>query len=114
MTVIPLRPRRGQGTDPPKTRPRGTLSLTDVETMRLRAALKNLRGLFGSWGCLAEAMGVNETTVTLFVSDRRLGGSPGMALAASRAAGVSVEALLGDLKVAASCPHCGAAWEVRS
>ncbi|EYF05802.1 transcriptional regulator [Chondromyces apiculatus] len=80
--------------------------------MRLRAALRNLRALYGSWNCLAEVMGVNPRSLTTIVSGKPT--SPGMAVRAARAAGTTVEALLGDLKVAASCPHCGTAWEVRS
>ncbi|EYF02033.1 transcriptional regulator [Chondromyces apiculatus] len=80
--------------------------------MRLRAALRNLRALYGSWDCLAEVMGVSPGTLASIVSGKD--SSPGMAVRAARAAGTTVEALLGDLKVAASCPHCGAAWEVRS
>ena len=41
-------------------------------------------------------------------------GSPGMALAASRAAGTTVNALLDGPKMAGKCPHCGAAWAVSS
>ena len=82
--------------------------------MRLRAALRNLRGLSGSWGCLAEAMEVKAKTLTLFIHSPRRGGSPGMALAAARAASVSVESLLGEPRVVGSCQRCGAAWAVRS
>ncbi|EYF06017.1 Hypothetical protein CAP_2477 [Chondromyces apiculatus DSM 436] len=78
--------------------------------MRLRAALRNLRALYGSYGALAEVMGVSPSSLANIVSGRPA--SPGMAVRAARAAGTTVEALLGDLKVAASCPHCGAAWEV--
>ena len=114
MTVVPLRPRRGQGTDPPPRRPRGTVSLSDAEAMRLRAALRNLKSLYGTWGCLAEVMGVNASTLQNFISNSTRGASPGMAVAAARAAGTTVDALLGGPKVAGPCPYCGAAWEVRS
>ena len=114
MTVVHLRPPKGQGIDPPAARRRGTISLTDAEAMRLRAALRNLKGLYGSWACLAEVMGVNASTLQNFISSSTKGASPGMAVAAARAAGTTVDALLGGPKVAGSCPHCGATWEVRS
>ncbi|WP_437951036.1 hypothetical protein WME98_09650 [Sorangium sp. So ce296] len=34
--------------------------------MRLRAALRSLRTLFGGWVCLAAAMDVSKTTITNF------------------------------------------------
>jgi hypothetical protein len=114
MSVVHLRPPKGQGIDPPAARPRSTVSLTDAEAMRLRAALRNLKSLYGTWTCLADVMGVSPRTLQNFISSTRRGASPGMAVAAARAAGTTVDALLGGPKVAGSCPHCGAAWEVRS
>ncbi|AKT39555.1 hypothetical protein [Chondromyces crocatus] len=111
MNVVRLRPHQGKGTGLPGPR-RSSIQLTDTEQMRLRAALRNLRALYGSWDCLAEVMGVRPGTLATIVSGKPT--SPGMAVRAARAAGTTVEAILGDLKVAASCPHCGAAWEVRS
>lgn len=111
MTVIPLRPHGGQGTDPPAVQsPR---RLTDTEAMRLRAALRNLRALYGSWACLAAAMGVKVKTLTTFVSSTSRGASPGIALAAARAAGTTVDALLGAPRAVSTCPHCGASWQVK-
>lgn len=110
MTVIPLRPRGGQGTDPPAERPRGAI-LTDVEQARLRAALRNLRALYGSWACLAEAMGVKKGTLANIASGRPASGT--IALRAARAAGSTVDALLGAPRAVTTCPHCGAAWEVK-
>ncbi|EYF07261.1 Hypothetical protein CAP_0740 [Chondromyces apiculatus DSM 436] len=37
-----------------------------------------------------------------------------MALRAAKAAGTTLEALMGGPKLASTCAHCGAAWEVRS
>ncbi|WP_437914459.1 transcriptional regulator [Sorangium sp. So ce302] len=80
--------------------------MTDAEAMRLRAALRNMRGLFGGWPCLAAAMGVPKTTLTNFVygSNRT---THGLALKAARAAGTTVERLLGRPVAADRCPHCG-------
>ncbi len=38
---------------------RSCLSLTPEESSRLRVVLQNLRRAYGTWSCLAEAMGVN-------------------------------------------------------
>lgn len=107
MTVIPLRPAKGQGTAPPTVRPRATVSLTDAEALRLRAALRSMRGLFGTWACLADAMGVKLKTLQAFLYSDRQGASPGLALAAARAAGTTVDALVGAPRDAGRCPHCG-------
>ena|SRR5436190_9427840 len=109
MSVIPLRPRKGQGTDPPVVRPRSSRSLTDTEAMRLRAAVRNLRGLYGSLRCLAEVMGVSQKTLSNFLYGMT-DGSPGLAMRAARAAGTPVETLLGSLASVHHCPHCGASW----
>ncbi len=51
----------GQGTDPPRRR-KGShspaLMLTAEERQHLRTFLRNLARAFGSWPCLADAMGV--------------------------------------------------------
>jgi hypothetical protein len=104
MTVIPLRPRAGQGTALPAAR-RASIILTDTEQMRLRAALRNLRALYGSWECLAEVMGVNPKTLANVASGRR--SSPRMAVRAARAAGSTVDRILGGIAVADRCPSCG-------
>lgn len=107
MTVVPIRPAKGKASAPPAARPRATVSLTDAEAMRLRAALRNMRGLFGTWTCLADAMGVRLTTLQNFLYNDRKGASPGLALAAARAAGTTVDALVGTPRDAGRCPHYG-------
>ncbi|WP_437909926.1 transcriptional regulator [Sorangium sp. So ce327] len=74
--------------------------------MRLRAALRHMRGLFGSWACLAAAMGVPKTTLTNFVYGATRS-THGLALKAARAAGTTIERLLGRPVAADRCPHCG-------
>src|SRR5262245_29453622 len=69
-----------------------SLMLTDAESLRLRAAVKHLHGLFGSWACLADAMGVKPATLHKIAGGRR--GSAAIVLAASRAAGMTVERML--------------------
>jgi hypothetical protein len=97
-----------QGEDAParQRRPRSpSLRLTDVERMRLRAALRNLRALYGTWACLAEVMGVSAGTVQQIASGN--GGSHAMALRAAKAAGVTLDQVLGRPAVAGRCPTCG-------
>jgi hypothetical protein len=81
--------------------------LTDAEAMRLRVALRHMRGLFGTWGCLAAAMGVPKTTLTNFVYGATRS-THGLALKAARAAGVPLERLLGRPVAADRCHACGA------
>lgn len=96
----------GQGGDPPARRRPITLTLTDVERMRLRAALRNLRALYGSWSCLAEVMGVPKKSI-MNVACGDTNPSAGMARLAARAAGKTLDALLGGIASADRCPHCG-------
>ena len=96
----------GQGGDPPKVRKPRTRSLTDGEAMRLGAALRHLRGLYGTWKCLGEVMGMHPSTL----QDIAGGGChPGANVArrAAKAAGKSLDALIGGLKSADVCPTCG-------
>lgn len=93
----------------PKGRRSAALRLTDTEAMRLRAALRNLKALHGTWPKLAEAMGV-KTELLHAVIGGRLHPSPAVALATARAAGAAVDAVLGA--PGSVCPHCGARQEV--
>jgi len=80
--------------------------------MRLRAALRNLRGLYGTWLKLAEAMGIKPQSLHHIVGGRHHP-SPGIALLAARAARSTVERILdGGVVAADRCPHCGAAKAV--
>ena len=106
MLRVVSAPNGSQGEDPPKVRRRKSTALTDVERMRLRAALKHLRGLFGTWGCLAAAMGVPERTLSQVASSSERG-SHSLAGKAAKAAGTTVERILGGLASADVCPTCG-------
>ena len=93
---------KGQET-PRRQRRRDIHSLTKDERRHLRAALLNLRRAYGSWACLADAMGQSIHTLQSTAS-----GSPGLALRAARAGGMSVEAVLsGKLSPAGRCEACG-------
>jgi hypothetical protein len=85
------------------------LRLTDTEALRLRAALKNLKALptNGTWPKLAAAMGLKPELLHDIIGGRRHP-SPAVALAAARAAGATVDAMLGAPSDASTCPHCGA------
>ncbi|CAN96691.1 putative transcriptional regulator [Sorangium cellulosum So ce56] len=97
---------QGEGAPARQRRPRSpALRLTDVERMRLRAALRNLRALYGTWACLAEVMGVSAGSIQQLASGN--GGSHSMALRAAKAAGVTLDQILGRPAVAGRCPACG-------
>lgn len=105
LTVVRPAP-AGQGDGAPK-RPRSpALSLTDTEQMRLRAALRNLRSLYGTWRCLAEVMGVDHESLRK-IAQGRTRASRAMARQAARGAGKTVAQLLGGLAAADRCPTCG-------
>jgi hypothetical protein len=98
----------GQGTDPPGARRRrrhaAALSLSAEEIQHLRATIRNTARAYGSLGCLAAVIGVPASTLT----PRRKRPSPGLALAVARAAGMSVEAVLGGaLSSLGRCSACG-------
>jgi hypothetical protein len=75
--------------------------------MRLRAALRNLRKAYGSWACLAEVMGMSLWSIQ-GIARGRDNGSPSTAQRAAKAAGITVEQLLGGPVSADRCPTCGA------
>jgi transcriptional regulator with XRE-family HTH domain len=68
--------------------------------------LRNLRAAYGSWACLAEVMGVSVTSVEAIANGRNPG-SPATAQRAAKAAGLTIERLLGGLTAADRCPTCG-------
>ncbi|WP_437833820.1 transcriptional regulator [Sorangium sp. So ce1153] len=107
MQLYLIPPGGGQGEGAPaRNRPRPCLSLTPIQRKRLRAALRNLRKAYGSWSCLAEVMGMAVDSLK-GIAYGRDSGSPGTAQRAAKAAGVTVEQLLGGLVVADRCPSCG-------
>jgi hypothetical protein len=101
-TVTPIRP-KGQEVATRRALP---LALTEDERRHLQAALKNLRAAFGTWSCLAAAMGVNLTTLQNGAFKRGKG-SALLAWRAAQASGIPVEQILtGKLVEAGACPLC--------
>lgn len=106
MLKVVQPPTGGQGDGAPARRRKSpSLRLTDAERMRLRAALRHLRALYGSWSCLAEVMGVRPGTLKQLASCN--GGSHAMALRAAKAAGTTLDRILGQPAAADRCPACG-------
>jgi hypothetical protein len=95
----------GQGTRPPKGRPAAN-PLTNAEQQRVRAALRNLRALYGSWSCLSSVMGVARGSLENVVHGVKPV-SAAMALRAARAAGKPLDALIGAPCATDRCPRCG-------
>ena len=83
-------------------------SLTADERRHLRAALHNLRRAFGTWDCLADAMGTGIQAIARAARERNPLGSPALALRVAKVGGMSVEAVLsGTLNAAGRCETCG-------
>lgn len=105
MLMLVQSPTGGNGADPP-TRRRGrspALSLTPSESRALRTTIRNLGRAFGSMVCMADAIGIPVGTLYKL---KRHGAA--LALAVARAAGMSVEAVIGGkLTAAGRCPTCG-------
>jgi hypothetical protein len=80
---------------------------TKSQETRIRAALKGARRAFGTWGCLADAMGIGKAAVEYASQGHRV--SAEMAIRLSFATGISLDALLrpGVLD-AGKCIACGA------
>lgn len=84
------------------------LALSAEEKRHLRIALHNLRRAFGTWACLADAIGVRENTLVSAARERAPLGSAALALRAAQVGGMSVEAVLsGTLSAAGKCESCG-------
>lgn len=91
----------------PKGKRRMAPAFTDTEAMRFRAALRNLRALYGSWPCLADVMGVHPDTLRTIAYGRKRP-SAAIGIAAARAAGETLDRMIAPPFNAAACPHCGA------
>ena len=99
----------GQGLRAPKGRRFSPcFSLTPDERRHLRTALHNLRRAFGTWDCLADAMGVKINAISRASREKNPMGSPALALRVARVGGMSMEAVLsGSLSSAGRCESCG-------
>lgn len=71
--------------------------LTREEERRFRAALTNLQGAFGSWECLAHAMGVRVHTINYVRRGRAVSGD--LIVRAIRASGLTYADLVGAPKL---------------
>jgi hypothetical protein len=100
--------------DPRKTTPcpkrrkwARTPLLTPDEARRFRAAMRGLQGAFGSWPCLANAMGTNTDTIKDMMRGKT-GVSGEMIVRASKASGLTLAELLDAPVLAGTCRACGA------
>jgi hypothetical protein len=98
-------PKAGQGTDPPRRRKgshSAALSLTATEAHHVTTAIRGAARVLGGLNRLARTIGVAPNAM-------RRRPSPALALAVSRVAGLSLDAMLaGCLMDAGTCPACGA------
>ena len=99
------------GKDPPKKQKGGpgheTIVLSPDEQRKARQALRNLKDHFGTWACLADAMGLPVKSLIKATSGR-YSLSPAVLLRAMRATGLSLDELLGAPVLAGRCRACGA------
>lgn len=92
---------------PKPANPRYTSDLTEDEIANVKRAIRVLRSRFGSYAKLAEALRAKPATIKESVH-RNGKPSVGLALRASRVAGVGIEELLsGTWPKPGSCPMCG-------
>lgn len=80
--------------------------LTVEEETRFRAAMRNLQGAFGSWPCLAAAMGTNPNCINQMMRGRHHV-SGDMIVRAMKASGLSYAELTGAPIAADRCRACG-------
>ncbi len=81
--------------------------LTPEEERKARQAIRNLKDHFGTWGCLADAMGMPVKSL-LKAASGRYALSPAVLLRAMRASGLTLADMLGAPAVAGRCRACGA------
>lgn len=91
---------------PPRRKGERTPLLSREEAQRFRQAMRNLRDAFGSWGCLAAAMGAHPVTLSGMMSGAK-SVSGDMVVRAMRASGLSLNELLGPPVAADRCRACG-------
>jgi DNA-binding phage protein len=97
------------GQDPPirKGRRSAALSLTVEETQHFRAALRNVARAYGGFPVLAGVVGVSVDGLRQALKKSRRG-SAVLALRVAKAAGMTMEAIIGPtLTEAGRCAACG-------
>lgn len=93
---------------PPKGRRARSLKLTADEERHARAAMRNIKGTFGSWAALAQAIGVAIPTLHHALKPGR--GSALLFLRVAQAGKIAFENMLsGGVGVAGRCSSCGSA-----
>ena len=98
----------GQATRPRKGRRSPAFLLSADEERHLRVTLKNLARAYGGVDVLAGVIGITASGLAHAIYGKRRRLSAGVALLAARAAGSTVEAVLGGkLTAAGRCPTCG-------
>jgi hypothetical protein len=101
-------PEEGQATRPPKGRRSAALFLTAEEVRHLRAATRNAVRAYGSASALAAVVGVPTHTIHHVTAANGPRPSGTLALRIAKAAGMSVEAIIGPaLNEAGRCASCG-------
>jgi hypothetical protein len=98
----------GQPTRPPRGRRSAALSLTPEEVRHLRAATRNAVRAYGSASALAAVVGVPAQTIHGVTAAKGPRPSGTLALRIAKAAGMSVEAMIGPaLNEIGRCEACG-------
>lgn len=103
--VHPQSPQKQGDPSKPRGRHQRRDPFTPDEQARLKAALRNARGLFGTWACLGDALGIVPDTAQLAL---RRHVSAEIAVRLARALGKPLEALLRAPTDVARCAACGA------
>jgi len=104
-----LRLVKPEGPKPPKSKggPRHESTVLSADEQRkARQAIRNLKDAFGTWACLAEAMGMPAKSLIRAVSGR-YGPSPAVVLRAMRASSLSLADMVGAPVPAERCRACG-------
>jgi hypothetical protein len=97
----------GETPKPHKYTRRGYI-FTDAQEAWMRTALRNARAAFGTWACLADAMGIGKGALADAVNNRNHI-SPEMVIRFAAATGMSVDVLLHpSIAATDQCPSCGA------
>ena len=103
MTLRLVHPRPPK---PPTTRTPGDPVFSREEEARIRAALQHARLLFGTWSCVAAAMGLRGKRLPRVACGvRRI--TAEIAVRLARALGKPLESLYRAPTDASRCPHCG-------
>lgn len=79
--------------------------LSADEHKRAAQALRNIKEAFGSWACLADASGVDLTTIHRAVHDKKV--TVPLLFAVSRASGLAIDDLLSAPVPTDRCRACG-------